>query len=537
LQEKSSRGSVQAWDHQSDEEEDEDYYSQDNDTEKVELGTVSSFTNKDNAFSIMMHDAVNGNAPSPSIVEMAIPNPPPIRYGPVSMFTLMKTINDFLSESRFERVSSRDLGRYLKSLQIGEQSILDIIKDSYGASGGLSQFLVDAGVYVVARDDREDRRAYWVSMRDDANDRLTDEAKKTTFSPAEKTFFDNYSLELLEDKPTTYVHTSRIHESEDIVPSSPKMSVSTATLTKLIDDFIAESGSEKVTSRDLGRYLKSLEILEEIKQTHGPLVQFLRDSNRYDLEAQEGSRELLVGRRSGVCDVPPELTNHSKQIANGDAYKVQSQEDYTSQEASDDHLVDLVVEYLRVSGGKADSSSVGRYLEANHALQKVKGSHGSLSEFIHHYSETFELFDSPSQISLRKDASEHAGANVEVVSSIAETEVGANDEIVSSCTNSEAAGKISDFVADINDAVVMESASDDRLQIQFESSSPSGDVKSDSPDDDDEDVPDSNAPSKSSSNSSEGKAAWYLPSNPSKASATTNEYSSTGMTVRRRRKF
>jgi hypothetical protein len=120
-------------------------------------------------------------------------------------------------------------------------------------------------------------------MRDDAVERLTDEAKKTSFSPAEKTFFDNYSLKALEDKADAYGHTSRIHESEDIVSPSPRTNVSTVTLAKLIDDFIAISGYERVSSRDLGKYLKSLEIgkqsvLEEIKQTHGPLVQFLRDS-------------------------------------------------------------------------------------------------------------------------------------------------------------------------------------------------------------------------------------------------------------------
>jgi uncharacterized LabA/DUF88 family protein len=37
----------------------------------------------------------------------------------VSYFTLIQTINDFINHSGFERVSSRDLGRYLKSLEIG----------------------------------------------------------------------------------------------------------------------------------------------------------------------------------------------------------------------------------------------------------------------------------------------------------------------------------------------------------------------------------------------------------------------------------
>jgi hypothetical protein len=69
---------------------------------------------------------------------------------------------------------------------------------------------------------------------------------------------------------------------------------------------------------------------------------------------------------------------------------------------------DLVFEYVRVSGGKAGSASVGRYLVANHALQEVKASYGSLSAFADHYSDTFELFDSGDesydyQIVLRKE--------------------------------------------------------------------------------------------------------------------------------------
>jgi hypothetical protein len=478
---------------------------------------------KQNAYAhtILIHDTVNGIAPSPSIVEMKIPRkytgPSPIHKGPVSMFTLIKTINDFVGESGFERVSSRDLGRYLKSQEIGGQAVLDIIKDAYGASGGLSQFLADAGVYAVeSRSDKmyhadSSDRAYWVRCRVNADDRLTEEAKTTTFTLDEEVFFDNYSLKPLEDKPTAYKHTTRIHESENIVSPSQKMKVSTITLAKLIDDFIAESGFEKVSSRDLGKYLKSLQIgehsiLEEIKRQHGPLMQVLRDSGRYDLDSQEGnSVELLVGRRSGVdvisldqvkraisnsdekafiekysletlktktvywhttalnvleirkplpqetddvLELPEELvkdysactvfelkeccrerglavsgvkaflldriqkdskaqiTRFEVDFYTKQRTQLQSQKHSTSKEA--DRSVDLVIEYLRASGGKAGSVSVGRYLVANHALQEVKASYGSLSAFVDHYSDTFELFDSGDesydyQIVLRKE--------------------------------------------------------------------------------------------------------------------------------------
>jgi hypothetical protein len=158
-----------------------------------------------------------------------------------------------------------------------------------------------------------------------------------------------------------------------------------------------------------------------------------------------------------------------------------------------------------------------------------------------------------------EESSEHAGANVEVVSGIADrrkrdskprvearlrdtpygyyangqvlssvteksnasSEVGASDEIVSS---SEAADQKSDFTVETNDAAAIESISDIKLENEFESSSPSGGIKRDSPDDD-KDAPDSNAPSKSSSNSSKRKAAWFLPST---ASSATNNIVSAG---------
>jgi hypothetical protein len=107
-------------------------------------------------------------------------------------------------------------------------------------------------------------------------------------------------------------------------------------------------------------------------------------------------------------------------------------------------------------------------------------------------------------------------ANVQVVSSITEksnasSEGGASDEIVSRSTNLEASVQKSDFAVERNDVVLKTN----------ESSSPSGDVKSDSPDDDYKYIPYSNAPSKSTS---KRKAAWFLPSI---ASSPTNERIST----------
>ena len=243
----------------------------------------------------------------------------------VGMFTLMKTVNDFISASGYDRVSSRDLGRYLKKIEIGGESILDIIKESYGGrgGGGLTQFLTDAGVYdVEKRSDelyKEDPtdRAVWVRLRDHADACLTEEATKAKFSPEEKAFFDIYSLKILQDTRNVYGHTALIMEAEKGGSSHRALRVSPVLLAKLIDNFITESGFDHVSSRDLGKYLKSLNldgqpILEEIKRSYGSLAQFLRDSNLFDIGTQEGSTaEFLVGRQVGSDDITLEHVQRS----------------------------------------------------------------------------------------------------------------------------------------------------------------------------------------------------------------------------------
>ncbi len=62
--------------------------------------------------------------------------------GMLSAFTLTKVILDFVTQSPYDRVSSRDVGRYLKSLEFadGGTNLLDDIKVG---QGGLRRFLSD----------------------------------------------------------------------------------------------------------------------------------------------------------------------------------------------------------------------------------------------------------------------------------------------------------------------------------------------------------------------------------------------------------
>lgn len=71
----------------------------------------------------------------------------------VSIFTLSKAIYDFIRESGLPRVSSRDIGRYLKQIKTPKGSFLDVIKQSYG---GLYQFLNVSGCFDVLRQNPRD---------------------------------------------------------------------------------------------------------------------------------------------------------------------------------------------------------------------------------------------------------------------------------------------------------------------------------------------------------------------------------------------
>lgn len=63
------------------------------------------------------------------------------RGGYVSVFTLMKIIRDYVETAPMnDWVSSRDIGKYLKSIRISDSNMLDELKQSHG---GLRYFLLE----------------------------------------------------------------------------------------------------------------------------------------------------------------------------------------------------------------------------------------------------------------------------------------------------------------------------------------------------------------------------------------------------------
>lgn len=85
--------------------------------------------------------------------------------GMLSTFTLTKVILDFITQAPYDKVSSRDVGRYLKSVEFadGGTNLLDDIKLG---QGGLRRFLNDR---MPAAFDVIDKSRLEVAVRDSSD--------------------------------------------------------------------------------------------------------------------------------------------------------------------------------------------------------------------------------------------------------------------------------------------------------------------------------------------------------------------------------
>jgi hypothetical protein len=266
----------------------------------------------------------------------------------VSQFTLMKIVYDFIRGSGMTRVSSRDIGKYIKLLMIGDRCVLEEVKQTYG---GLYQFLIVSGIFAVEKVGKV--KAFWVVMRENVDSKMTEEGKKTQFTADEKKFFEKYSLEFLEDKEKAYKHT-------------------------LLDS----TSSEALTNISMiAKHANTITVREELALDYSTYtVARLKEVCRERNLAVSGKKADLIER---IADDVNEDGPHQPSSANDSV-------------ESTDHLEGLLLEYLHVKGGEASSRDVGRYLQANKAsakrlqdqpsrisaLSELKELHGSIKKFV-----------------------------------------------------------------------------------------------------------------------------------------------------------
>ena len=284
----------------------------------------------------------------------------------LSSFTLIKILNDFISKSGVSRVNSRDIGRYLKPMMVGDRSISDEVKQSYG---GLYQFLIISGAYVVIQPDDEERKrnkdkaSYWVALRDGANQKLLEEARHTQFTKDEKIFFDQYSLEPLEDKKEYYCYTTKWTDKYTAVNiAEPVLEFPEIEESNKQDDFSVDAPEEP--AHDYSTF--TLVQLKEVCRERGLAV--------------SGKKSELLER------IVADMNERSSHPIKSDQ----------TPPRPEDYLHGLVLEYLQASGGQASSRDVGRYLAANKAseerskneqarisaLQELKELFGPLKQYV-----------------------------------------------------------------------------------------------------------------------------------------------------------
>jgi hypothetical protein len=266
----------------------------------------------------------------------------------VSQFTLMKIVNDFIRGSGMTRVSSRDIGKYIKLLMIGDRCVLEEVKQTYG---GLYQFLIVSGIFAVEKVGKV--KAFWVVMRENVDSKMTEEGKKTQFTADEKKFFEKYSLEFLEDKEKAYKHT-------------------------LLDS----TSSEALTNISMiAKHANTITVREELALDYSTYtVARLKEVCRERNLAVSGKKADLIER---IADDANEDGAHQPSSA-------------TDLVEPTDGLEALLLEYLHVKGGQASSRDVGRYLQANKAgatrlqdqtcrvsaLTELKELYGSINKFV-----------------------------------------------------------------------------------------------------------------------------------------------------------
>lgn len=202
----------------------------------------------------------------------------------------------------------------------------------------------------------------------------------THFTPQEKEFFDNYSLQQLYDDPTVYFHSREALGSSEleepmIIPQELKRDYSKCKVAELKD-----------ICRERGLLVSGTKValMERIQQDV--------DSQVLELQRQHSSSKTRMKRPSIAGRI------------NGDQRRrvpatVASPE-------TEKYLEGLIQEYVQARGGKASSRDIGRYLAANGssgqtescktALVELKSLYGGLSAFLANRPDSFQLINDDS---------------------------------------------------------------------------------------------------------------------------------------------
>ncbi|KAL7539627.1 hypothetical protein ACHAWF_006462 [Thalassiosira exigua] len=344
------------------------------------------------------------------------------RAGYASAFTIMRVIRDFVqADPDHEWVSSRDIGRYLKSIQIGPDSqMLDELKSTFG---GLRTFvgeraceLFDVKFPEAGAIRGPGEFGFWVRMKGgdsgEGDLALLNEFKKTKFfTKEEKEFLERYKKQNYIDVDDAYDHTTMAANFMDAVntgntveqtcdsksenqSNSPPTNYSQLTIVKL-REICREKGLPVSGKKDI-----LIDRLEEDRKRK--VVVEPKPSDRSSPSVRHRATKSETTGLGQALDGTQPGNIYSATLPQMDATKYRSSQVKGSAPA--DHAVTarleaLIIEYLTASGGMAGSRDIGRYLAANSdsrrgnqsALTELKETYGSLLSFINSRQGAFDV--------------------------------------------------------------------------------------------------------------------------------------------------
>ena len=350
------------------------------------------------------------------------------RAGYASSFTMMRVVRDFIESAPVEWVSSRDIGRYLKNIDIADSNMLEELKQAHG---GLRTFLMERALtlFEVEFPDNKAVRgrgefSFFVRVKENSDDTLLNEFKRTQFfTKEEKEFLESYK----KDKYTeidSFDHTmgtssykkgdsSSVEQEEDFgldLESPPAINYSQLTVAKLKD--ICRDKSLPVT----GKKDVLIERLEEDRRLEHEVIEKLQQEARAakrtftkKLPRPKAMMQRTAANQRSIRSKPalPSMDGsniYSSTLPQMDYRSPRGNNNNASTDpAVSTHLLGLITEYLTASGGEAGSRDIGRYLAVNSdsrkgqmsALTELKENYGSLLTCILSQGDTFSVLDKP----------------------------------------------------------------------------------------------------------------------------------------------
>ena len=351
------------------------------------------------------------------------------RAGYASVFTVMRVLRDFVEAlPNNEWVSSRDIGTYLKSIQIADSNMLDELKQSHG---GLRTFLMEraCNLFDVQFPDETlgpGDHSFFVKVKGDSDETLINEFKRTQFfTKEEKIFLEEYkkdkyisddsyqhtAMSLLEMKRHSNVDGGRVSEkyhNADLLDGTFNNAIDYTELTVVrLKEICREKGlpvsgkKDDLTQRlEEDRQLENELIKTQQKQKLAKEALVGRSSKRVKTQSDRSSRSAAPVKENS--SLPGNVYASSLPQLDASRYRnARAKKDTAIDPAVKSHLESLVKEYLTASGGTAGSRDIGRYLAANSesrrgnrsALTELKETYGSLLTFILTRQDVFSVVD------------------------------------------------------------------------------------------------------------------------------------------------